>query len=781
MIPFAWKWLRKNIDLVLLLTATVVIALALGKVVRGATWSLLMPVSILSVMCGWRLGVGHLNPKQAWVSLTALGIPGIFIYVGGLVRPLGHLFLSILGLISQIVIWSSERVQIDTSSVLVTWTELTTHVSSLLIRLWEWMAALLAGRPFVDPLAAGFAWTDILWLIGAWAGWRLRRNRQALQALAPGGMILALVLDYSQGEVDLLVVYLAILLVLIGLARLKQMHLNWERRNLAYSESICIETLGMVGMVTIMLVLSAAGAPSLSWHELVRKLQSTDRVIDDRAAEALGLERPINVANTEVYRSSRLPRSHLLSTPPELLQEVMMTVSTGELSPLPETMVDVNPNHYHWRAITYDVYSGVGWVSSQAQEISLPSNTPLLEHPKGYRAVSQHIKRTPDKSRYVFWTGTLAQVDADIEIAWRTKPLDNSDPAYFGDMLGALTNPDEYMVLSYVPLYSIKQLRNAGSDYPPEITKRYLRLPDSTPERVLALAREITQAASTPYDRAVLIEAYLRTFPYSLEVDAPPHGHDVVDYFLFTAQQGYCDYYATSMVVLARAVGLPARIVIGYTSGNYDASTDEYIIRQENAHSWAEIYFPEIGWVEFEPTASQPVIERTSGIGASEPPLNLPSKPSTITRLKSQWRTLISSLGGQFIIAGIGFVFLFTMWQVMEVGLLHIISPQKAIVRVYSRMVISSLRLLPNLHAGHTPYQFQIALFDRLRAKKIPFMGRVLLRTEIDIERIVALFATQVFSQNPPTKKQVSKGILSWIRVRWWLWIVIIMEKCFDT
>src|SRR4030095_5471201 len=131
--------------------------------------------------------------------------------------------------------------------------------------------------------------------------------------------------------------------------------------------------------------------------------------------------------------------------------------------------------------------------------------------------------------------------------------------------------------------------------------------PNSVPDRVLVLAREITKGMKNPYDKAKAIESYLRAnYPYDLEIPDPPKEQDVADYFLFDLKRGYCDYYATAMVVLARASGLPARFVSGYSSGSYDAMNAQYIIRDLNAHSWVEIYFPEIGWIEFEPTASQP-------------------------------------------------------------------------------------------------------------------------------------------------------------------------------
>ena len=82
----------------------------------------------------------------------------------------------------------------------------------------------------------------------------------------------------------------------------------------------------------------------------------------------------------------------------------------------------------------------------------------------------------------------------------------------------------------------------------------------------------------------------------------------MVDYFLFDLKEGYCDYYATSMAILARAAGLPSRLVVGYASGDYDPANNRYVVTEADAHSWVEIYFTGRGWVEFEPTASLPLI-----------------------------------------------------------------------------------------------------------------------------------------------------------------------------
>ena len=97
----------------------------------------------------------------------------------------------------------------------------------------------------------------------------------------------------------------------------------------------------------------------------------------------------------------------------------------------------------------------------------------------------------------------------------------------------------------------------------------------------------------------------------------PPEGlSDVADYFLFDLQRGYCDYYATAFVVLARLAGLPTRFVTGFAPGNWSMNEQLWIVTEADAHSWPEVYFPEVGWVPFEPTGGRPALER---IGSSTP------------------------------------------------------------------------------------------------------------------------------------------------------------------
>ena len=107
------------------------------------------------------------------------------------------------------------------------------------------------------------------------------------------------------------------------------------------------------------------------------------------------------------------------------------------------------------------------------------------------------------------------------------------------------------------------------------------------------------------------IEAALRRLPYTLDVPAPPADRELTSWFLFDLRQGYCDYFATAMVVLARLNGIPARLAVGYTMGQFDPQRGDYRVTELNAHSWPELYFPGYGWIPFEPTSAQAAPERT--------------------------------------------------------------------------------------------------------------------------------------------------------------------------
>jgi transglutaminase-like putative cysteine protease len=763
------KWLKENIRLFLLLLAMGCLVLALGQVVEGVTLTLLMPVAGAAALCGWLIGVRRAKGSRAIGWLVGFGLGGIFLYITGLGIPLGNLALSVFLLVPSIILHLLERTPVDFMPLIASWSGLVHYSAGSLSRLSTWGGALAAGKATTDPFVTELAWSILLLLMGFWSGWFLYRYRHALGALAPGGLALALVMDYTGSQVGLLVFYLAIMLILTGVSSNDGLHAGWQCRGVDFSNSIAMDSMFSIILLTVLLAGAAAVTPSFSWQDLVERVRERYPEGDDRVAQSLGLEYP---QGADVYGSVGLARHQLLGTAPAQSQELVFTVSTGEIQPVDNPNVPIHAQQYYWRTMTYDVYTGVGWSSSPVQNISLPANTSLMEIPASYRVIHQQVHVVSDQNERLYWTGDLVQADVELEIAWRIRPPSISSPPHSGDMLGPLTHGADYNVASILPQVSAAQLRAAGNDYPPEVTGSFLRLPKSIPERVLALARELVKTSTTPYERALAIENYLRGFPYSIDVEPAPPGQDVVDYFLFTKQKGYCTYYASAMVVLARAAGLPARIVYGYAGGTYNSAKAQFELHQADAHTWPEIYFPGIGWVEFEPTASLPEISRASGSELSRPvPATAPGD-RVKEWLQEQWRFLVVTVSGRLLLAAAGLAGLFALWQAGEIWILHLVPAPTAINSLYTRLEKNSTRLLPGLVPGHTPHELEEAVLHRLEnMKKIWFRPGIGTFSR-EVGQIVSLFEKQNYSRKAPGRPQVRNGIKAWARLRWAFWMM---------
>ena len=184
---------------------------------------------------------------------------------------------------------------------------------------------------------------------------------------------------------------------------------------------------------------------------------------------------------------------------------------------------------------------------------------------------------------------------------------------------------DLYQAIVIVSSATGADLLAAGAEYPSWILDTYLQLPDTMPSRVTNLAQGLTKGIETPYEKAIAICDYLRTLEYTLHMEAPPDGTDGVDYFLFEAKKGYCQYFASAMTVLLRACGVPSRMAVGYypfeLMDQYEPANVVHNVGDggqglqttfvaRNSHSWSEVYFPGYGWMPFEPTPAYPRISR---------------------------------------------------------------------------------------------------------------------------------------------------------------------------
>lgn len=182
-----------------------------------------------------------------------------------------------------------------------------------------------------------------------------------------------------------------------------------------------------------------------------------------------------------------------------------------------------------------------------------------------------------------------------------------------------------------------KALEALPESVPSAIRKSYLGFRSSVSKKLTTIAQEITKNATSPFEKAQALERFFQSgrFTYTLHTDLPNTGQGLLD-FLTTDRQGFCEQFAFAMAALARLIGIPARIAIGYTGGT-ERAAGTWRVTTSDAHSWPELYFSQVGWLRFEPTPGGPGGQGT----ASQPSYGIPSGPvgHVSTKLPTQQPT----------------------------------------------------------------------------------------------------------------------------------------------
>jgi transglutaminase-like putative cysteine protease len=174
-----------------------------------------------------------------------------------------------------------------------------------------------------------------------------------------------------------------------------------------------------------------------------------------------------------------------------------------------------------------------------------------------------------------------------------------------------------YSVRSAVQSLTPDALRQARADL--RVSNQEVALPTDVDGRVVALAQQVTRGKPTAYDKALAIQQYLRSSPFRYDLSVPPgHGEDAISRFLVVTRRGYCEQFAGTYAVLARLAGLPTRVAVGFTSGEFDATTGTWTVRELHAHAWPEVFLGSAGWVAFEPTPGRGMPGAQSYTGATE-------------------------------------------------------------------------------------------------------------------------------------------------------------------
>lgn len=295
---------------------------------------------------------------------------------------------------------------------------------------------------------------------------------------------------------------------------------------------------------------------------------------------------------------------------------VVMRVETGK---------PVGYEWLRWRGIALTTFDGRRWSSGALSPQRLPPGA------DGWIHAPQTAQKRNTLGQTIRYTVFLEPVATDaIFVPGRFLSLQgnfsggapNSLAAFernylVTDTTETLKNPFRnfaavrYVGISRLPPRDAAKLRAAGTGYSTGITSTYLQLPARLDRRIPELAREITKNSPTPFDKALRIESYLRSsYAYTLNLTGKP-GQDPLAHFLFEARAGHCEYFASAMAIMLRALGIPSREVNGFLPGEYNDLAGDYIVRARDAHSWVEVYFPGEGWQVFDPTPAS--IENGSG------------------------------------------------------------------------------------------------------------------------------------------------------------------------
>ena len=732
---------------------------------RDTDTKYLFPICLTAALVGLGCSKSKLNGIQVSILVAALGLIGVWVMGAGLASPIFELLKVIAPVIPQLNPALRSPIVVDINAIAEAWIVILQASSALTSRLQTWIFGLNRNVLVNDALVRNMMWMLIVWLFSASTGWFAGR-RNAIASLIPSVLLLAMVTAYSERNIEIFWLMVAILLLLMGIWNYKNHTQQWEKQKVDYSESIRYDSGQAVFFFTIAIGLFAFITPSISWREIRDFLREWNQSTQSEAAEMLGIqEQAVSAQNVSQPKPS-LPRDHLLTGGYAQSQKIVMTIRTGELPPIANPSLVSEVPRYYWRSVTYDVYVGEGWVTSSAPPSAYEANTPLIPGLLDkHRLLHLDVQMIQPEGK-LFWSGILFSADIPFTADWRVRP----QPSLFADqsallqadMFVAASNAIAYKAQSYVPDVSEDQLRAAPADYPENIRERYLSLPRSLPDRVHQLAREIVAGKANPYDKAKAIEAYLRTYPYDLEVSGPPQDQDVADYFLFELKKGYCDYYATAMVVLARSSGIPARFVSGYSSGSYDAPNAQYVVRELNAHSWVEIYFPEIGWVEFEPTGSQPEIDRLP-VEVAVPAES--SEESAASALLNRYRRELILIWASPVIV----LFFITLlyFTVIERWYYMRLSPEKAIERIYQRLYRFGRPLVGHRVGGETAFEFSNRLNNKLdEVQRRSGYTKIFYKIKNEIDGLTNIYYISLFSQQHTQKQDAVVAFNTWKRLR---------------
>jgi transglutaminase-like putative cysteine protease len=587
-----------------------------------------------------------------------------------------------------------------------------------------------------------------IWNAAAWLIWCVARKRRALRGVLPIAVLIAYHTGLGKNGPSVPLWFIAGSVLLVARTAFTYTTHDWDRRRVGFPDLVGEDwTTAAVGLAVVVILLAGISTPE--WRSSMQHFLESLRPPPPPAAQPAAPV-VVDVKPTGNYATSFVPSMGYVGDPFPDSTETVFYVTTSDAPSGMETngIAHAPAQQHYWRGAIYDRYTGRGW---EQLDVSVPVATPEdidMVAPGRYALAQQFQIVSLQDNRLFAADQPVASKDAVLQAS----PEDATAILARGHL-------PQYEITSWAPKVSARELEADRAAYPPEIVTRYLQLPDSVPQRVKDLAARLAQGSTSAYDKAVRVQEYLRaTYLYKLNVPPPPPGRDVVDYFLFDAPGGFCSYYASAMTVLLRSQGVPARVVVGFATGDYDGLLRRYVVPANAAHSWAEVYFPTYGWIEFEPTSSRSTFEYTS----EEAPLpdQLP-ETSTARSDNAAPTVIVISMFAVLLIGSVGLaaVYLWRRQRWLQ------LAPEVQARKLYWQARQSLAQLGVEATGSATPAEFLQACADHLIDHP---------RLQDCVQRVTELYVRAVFMSAPPTRSDVATARQVWqstwrerVQLRW--------------
>ena len=485
-------------------------------------------------------------------------------------------------------------------------------IESVMSRGYAWAVDAVSGGINTDELVLTMLMAILFWFLAFNANWHIFRLDRVWRVILPPGLVLVVILIFFSGGESLsiyLFSFLLMALVLIVRSNLDRREWDWYLRGIRVPRMVRRQ-FAVIGIILSLIALSLAW--SVPSNDLQERLNAFQRFLNSDPMQQMAdvwnrLFAPIEgegSATTDYYGADLLDLGGAI----RLGDDVVFTVEAP-----PAT------SRYYWRSRVFERYSDGQWspsadlrVTDRTAPIEVTMNSEVIGG--GRQSVLQRFTVGTATSRIYYAAPQPQFIEGAgrIDLIYSDKPANRSMNVSVIRPLKLLRKGETYTARSLISTATAHELRRSSADYPAWVSGPNLYVGVRNP-RVLNLALQIVNEAkaSHPYDRAKAIEGWLReNIAYNESIDAPPPGVDTVEWALFTAREGYCTYYATSMIVMLRHLGIPSRLAAGFSQGTYDSDENHYVVREREAHTWVEVYFPGFGWVEFEPTSAEAPLQR---------------------------------------------------------------------------------------------------------------------------------------------------------------------------